>query len=147
MPGGSPGAELTAGTGESGPKGNHDPALCSVSWPLFWVSWGSYATQVVVFCGGSSGNLSPKAFKGHGFRELVTSQSPNGWCLESTEYSLLGCCCVVVKSCLTLCDPMDCSLPQSSVHGILQARILEWVAISSSRGSSRPRRPGSRILG
>ena len=38
-----------------------------------------------------------------------------------------------------LCDPMDCSVPGSSVHGILQARILEWVAISSSRGSSRPR--------
>ena len=41
--------------------------------------------------------------------------------------------------CLTLCDPMDCSPPGSSVHGILQARILEWVAISSSRGSSWPR--------
>ena len=38
-----------------------------------------------------------------------------------------------------LCDSMDCSLPGSSVHGILQARILEWVAISSFRGSSRPR--------
>ena len=37
------------------------------------------------------------------------------------------------------CDPMDCSLPGSSVHGILQARIPEWVAISFSRGSSRPR--------
>ena len=45
----------------------------------------------------------------------------------------------VAQSCLTLCDPMDCSLPGSSVHGILQARILEWVAISFSRGSSRPR--------
>ena len=40
------------------------------------------------------------------------------------------------QSCLTLCDPMDCSLPGSSVHGILPARILEWVAISSSRGIS-----------
>ena len=37
-----------------------------------------------------------------------------------------------------LCDPMDCSPPGSSAHGILQARILEWVAISSSRGSSHP---------
>ena len=41
--------------------------------------------------------------------------------------------------CLTLCDPMDCSPPGSSVHGLLQARILEWVAIPFSRGSSRPR--------
>ena len=38
-----------------------------------------------------------------------------------------------------LCDPMDCSLPRSSVHGIFQARVLEWVAISFSRGSSWPR--------
>ena len=44
-----------------------------------------------------------------------------------------------VQSCLTLCDPTDCSPPGSSVHGISQARILEWVTISSSRGSSRPR--------
>ena len=43
------------------------------------------------------------------------------------------------QSCLTLCDPMDYSLPGSSVRGILQARILEWVAISFSRGSSQPR--------
>ena len=40
---------------------------------------------------------------------------------------------------LTLCDPTDCSPPNSSVHGILQARTVEGVAISSSRGSSRPR--------
>ena len=43
------------------------------------------------------------------------------------------------QSCLTLCDPMDCSLPGSSVHGILQARILEWVTISSSEGLPDPR--------
>ena len=42
--------------------------------------------------------------------------------------------CSVVQSCLTLCDPMDCSPPGSSVNGISQARILEWVAISFSRG-------------
>ena len=46
------------------------------------------------------------------------------------------CVCSVTQLCLTLCDPVDCSPPASSVHGILQARILEWVAISSSRGSS-----------
>ena len=45
----------------------------------------------------------------------------------------------VAQSCPTLCDPVDCSLPGSSVHGIFQARILEWVAISFSRGSSWPR--------
>ena len=48
------------------------------------------------------------------------------------------CLCVLVaQSCLTLCDPVDCSPPGSSVQGILQARILEWVAISFSRGSSQ----------
>ena len=47
--------------------------------------------------------------------------------------------CLATKSCLTLCDPMDCNSPGSSVHGILQVRILEWVVIPFSRGSSRPR--------
>ena len=53
-------------------------------------------------------------------------------CITSSESE-------VTQSCLTLCDPMDCSLPGSSVHGIFQAGILEWVAISFSRGSSWPR--------
>ena len=46
---------------------------------------------------------------------------------------------LVAQSCPTLCDPMDYSLPGFSIHGILQARILEWVTISFSRGSSQPR--------
>ena len=46
---------------------------------------------------------------------------------------------LVTKSCLTLCDPMGCSPLGSSIHGISQARILEWVAISFSRESSQPR--------
>ena len=45
----------------------------------------------------------------------------------------------ITQSCPTLCDHMDGSLPDSSVHGIFQARVLEWVAIPFSRGSSRPR--------
>ena len=48
-------------------------------------------------------------------------------------------CVLVTQSCLVLCNPVDCSPPVSSVHGILQARILEWVAIPFSRGSSQPR--------
>ena len=46
---------------------------------------------------------------------------------------------LVAQLCLSLCDPVDCGPPGSSVHGILQARLLEWVAIPSSRGSSQPR--------
>ena len=42
--------------------------------------------------------------------------------------------CEVAQLCPTLCDPVDCSLPGSSIHGIFQARVLEWVAISFSRG-------------
>ena len=51
------------------------------------------------------------------------------------------CVCVCVCACVcvcVLCDPMDCSLLGSSIHGILQARILEWIAIPSSKGSSWP---------
>ena len=46
---------------------------------------------------------------------------------------------LVAKLCLTLNNPMDCSQPGSSVHGISQARILDWVAIPFSRGSSQPK--------
>ena len=55
----------------------------------------------------------------------------------------LICACVLgsLQSCSVLWDPKDCSPPGSSVHGILQARILEWVAISSSRGSSQGSNP------
>ena len=53
--------------------------------------------------------------------------------------TVLKCESEVLQSCLTLCDPMDCSLPGSSVHGIYQARVLEWIAASFSRGSSVPR--------
>ena len=51
------------------------------------------------------------------------------------------------QSCPILCDPTDCSPPGSPVHGIFQARVLKWVAISFSRGSSQPRiEPGSPAL-
>ena len=47
--------------------------------------------------------------------------------------------CLVAQSCPTLCNPVDCSPPGSSVHWVLQARTLEWVATPSSRGSPQPR--------
>ena len=52
-----------------------------------------------------------------------------------------ACVCVfsVAQSCPTLCDPVDCNPPDSSIHGNLLARILEWVAMSSSMGYSQPR--------
>ena len=61
--------------------------------------------------------------------------------------SIFSACCSVTQSCPSLCNPVDCSPPGSSVHEILQARILEWVAISFSRGASQPRdRTGSPAL-
>ena len=58
------------------------------------------------------------------------------WAQEQFNFS---CCCLGTKSCLTLCDPMHGSPPGSPDHGISQARLLEWVAISCSKGSSWPR--------
>ena len=60
----------------------------------------------------------------------ATATAPSLWLLT------IGLWSEVAQSCLTLCDPMNCSLPGSSVHGIIQAPILEWVAISISRKSS-----------
>ena len=56
--------------------------------------------------------------------------------LEINELRAIG---LVAQSCPTLCDPTDCSPPSSSVHGISQARILEWIPVPSFRGSSQPR--------
>ena len=62
-----------------------------------------------------------------------------GWWGQMSNPKWEGCCYLVTKSRLTLWDLMDCSPPTSSVHGIFQARILGWVAISFSRVSSPPR--------
>ena len=64
------------------------------------------------------------------------SSSPLAYDVCRSEAACIHCCCLVTKSCPTLFSPMDCSPPSSSAHRILQARILEWVAISFSRGSS-----------
>ena len=55
--------------------------------------------------------------------------------------------CLVTQSCLTLCDPMDCNVPSTSVPGTFRAKILEWVAIPFFRGTPQPRiEPGSPAL-
>ena len=54
------------------------------------------------------------------------------WATWEALFSPCCCCCSVAQSCLTLCNPMDCSLPGSSIHGIFQARVLEWVAVAFS---------------
>ena len=56
----------------------------------------------------------------------------------SLRYQLCGCCAESLQSCPALCDPMDCSLPGSSVRGTSQARVLEWVAVPSSGDLPHP---------
>ena len=76
------------------------------------------------------------------FAVLFFSSISLHWSLRKAFLSLLAILwkfSLAAHSCPTLCDPMDCSLPDSSVHGIFQARILEWSAISFPRGSSQPR--------
>ena len=68
------------------------------------------------------------------FRALCWVDKANPQGLHTVWF--YSCCFLVAQSCLTLCDRMDCSPPGSSVCGIFQTRILEWVAISYSRGSS-----------
>ena len=73
---------------------------------------------------------------------LILESNILSYSLTKAVFNLFLCCavlCVVAQSCPTLCHLMDCSLPGSSVHGIVQARILEWVAMPSSRESSQPR--------
>ena len=79
---------------------------------------------------------------------LTSDGATFSWVMEETlgrrqlwpkDPELCVYCFFVTKSCLTLCDPMDCSLPGCSVHGVLQVRIQEWVAISFSKGSSQCR--------
>ena len=93
-------------------------------WP--WSTKSSRAKSKRVF---------PRECTGHSKCPLPTTQETTLH-MDITRWSILK---LVAQSCPTLCDPVYCSPPGSSVHGILQARILEWVAISFSRGSSQTR--------
>ena len=88
-----------------------------------------------------------QTYVNHREQGIQYHQHPRSSTLSSLPFSLpkthQSPACVhvrsVTQSCSTLCDSIDCSPPGSSVHGIFQASILEWVAISYSRGSTRPR--------
>ena len=71
------------------------------------------------------------------FNLLITTHIRHSW--DTSDQNLFSPCGLTTQSCLTLCDTMDCSLPGSSIHVIVQSRILEWVAMPSSKGSSQPR--------
>ena len=78
--------------------------------------------------------MSIHTLSDHGYFQMSKFQKLN---LEKLMYIMYKG--LVPQSCSVFCNPMYCSLPGSSVHGILQARILEWVAMPSSRGSSQLR--------
>ena len=83
----------------------------------------------------------------HGLPNMLYASFQSLWVNSSMPLSLMIFCGNIVhhrlgevaQSCATLCDPVDCSPSSSSIHGILQARILEWVAIPFSKGPSQPR--------
>ena len=79
--------------------------------------------------------LCVRHFAKYSYFKYVASFNPHSIPM-SRYYAVL---CLVTQSYPTLCDPMNCSPPGSSVHGILQARIVEWVAMPSSRGSFQPK--------
>ena len=101
----------------------------------------SYIAQGTLLCG----DLNEKEIQKrrdthtdtHTHTQTHTADSPGGFpgVSDSKQSALNAVCVSVAQSCL-LCNPMDCNLPGASVQGILQARVLEWVAISFSRGSS-----------
>ena len=88
-------------------------------------------------------NLSHQTCKGSRLEDIMPRSLPlvkNTFIMEGETVNADACMCAQsFQSCPTLCDNMDYSLPGSCVHGILQARILEWVAMLSSRASSQPR--------
>ena len=89
----------------------------------------------------------PGGLQSMGSQRVRHNSTHHAFTVIYRKYSIVGMilfilslyCCLVTESCLTLCNPMDCRLPGSSVHGISQAGILEWFGISFSRGSSQPR--------
>ena len=128
----------------------------SESFPMSQLfAWGGQSTGVLVFASflpKKSQGWSPSEWTGWislQSKELLrvfSNTTIQKHQFFSTQLSLVGynlqgslLACVHAKSHLTLCNPMYCSLPGFSVHGFLQARILEWVSVSSSRGCSQPR--------
>ena len=112
---GDPGAQMTS-------LGSFSALLLSVHWSVLSCSGQDFSTKLERYSESSKTTASELSYPSR----------------RRTSFLLL-CVLRSLQSCLTLRNPMDYSLPGFSVHGILQARILEWVSISSSRESSQPR--------
>ena len=113
--------------GESQGRGTWWAAVYGVAQSRTQLKWLSMHARSYQIC---NSMLSPK-----------TMHRPKKSCYRKTvPIDLLNTCLhACPSSCLTLCNPMGCSLPCSSVHGIFQAKIMKWVAIFSSRRTSWPR--------
>ena len=131
-----------------------DPWIRKISWRRKWKPTLVFLPEMSPWTEDSGGLQSRGSQRvGHDWSNLASLSVTDKLCAcmklqalysTSTEWSGLPsiascCCCLVTKSHLTLCDPLDCSPPGFSVHGIFQARILKWVAIFFSRESSWPR--------
>ena len=123
---------------------SHDQSSIYERGPLLWMITGHWGQNLVLAIWGEP---SLRGDPGESWKQWMRPLEAPVWWGElrvSVADILVGLCIFEVKvlvtqSCLTLFYPMDWSLPGSSVHGILQARILEWVDIPFSRGSFQPR--------
>ena len=128
-------ADRTSNEASSRGNGLRDQTHKGLTFPVPISTWRSLGDQYrhrSSHCWENPTPNSPTVPRNQGLREWE-GRSDSLWIII---YYVL---CSVTQLCLTLCDPMDRSPPGSSVHGILQARMLEWVAMPSSRGSSWPR--------
>ena len=132
-----PSSPLLGAAGTQQPR-SADFSLLPLDVPLqLQISWGHLALPDVVRCALLAPPKEAGSPAGRAGRVSASRTSP---CLPEGPQALTRQACdLLAKSCQALCDPMDHRLPGSSVHGISQARILEWVAISFAMGSSRPR--------
>ena len=112
----------------------------SQSWIFIWKNWcwSWNSNTLTTWCEELTHLKRPWCWERLKAGEEGADRGWDGWMVSLTQWTCV-CCVLVVQSCVTFCDPVDYSPPGFSVHGILQVRILKWVAISFSMGSSQPR--------
>ena len=101
-----------------------------------WIFLGDEVINLGLSLGSSPSG--PSGWKAQSSSLVLTCPHSHTW-HQALCVCVCVCVCMCTQCCLILCDPMSCRVPDSSIHGIFQARILEWVAISFSWGSSQPR--------